>query len=53
MQNLYFSRTILYFNYNFFWFSFAGLDTNNWSIKSLDPWMDLEVNYSRTPCTQH
>jgi len=26
-------------------YSFAGLDTHNWTIKSLDPWMDLEDNY--------
>jgi len=26
-------------------YSFAGLDSGNWSIKSLDPWMDLEDNY--------
>ena len=24
-------------------YSFAGLDSGNWTIKSLDPWMDLEV----------
>ena len=24
-------------------YSFVGLDTDNWTIKSLDPWMDLEV----------
>ena len=23
--------------------SFAGLDSGNWTMKSLDPWMDLEV----------
>jgi len=23
-------------------YSFAGLDTHNWTMKSLDPWMDLE-----------
>ena len=26
-------------------YSFAGLDTNNWSIKTLDAWLDLEDNY--------
>jgi len=26
-------------------YSFAGLDSGNWTIKSLDPWMDLEDNY--------
>jgi len=26
-------------------YSFAGLDSSNWTIKSLDPWMDLEDNY--------
>jgi len=26
-------------------YSFAGLDTNTWSIKSLDGWMDLETDY--------
>merc|ERR1711892_1024837 len=26
-------------------YSFAGLDSANWTIKSLDPWMDLEENY--------
>ena len=26
-------------------YSFAGLDSNEWEIKSLDAWMDLEDNY--------
>ena len=26
-------------------YSFAGLDTNSWSIKTLDPYLDLEDNY--------
>ena len=26
-------------------YSFAGLDTTNWSIKTLDAWLDLEDNY--------
>lgn len=26
-------------------YSFAGLDTNTWTIKSLDAWMDLEDDY--------
>lgn len=26
-------------------YSFAGLDSGNWTIKSLDPWMDLEDEY--------
>jgi len=26
-------------------YSFAGLDSNTWEIKSLDAWMDLEDNY--------
>jgi len=26
-------------------YSFAGLESHNWTIKSLDPWMDLEENY--------
>jgi len=26
-------------------YSFAGLDTNTWTIKTLDGWMDLEDNY--------
>ena len=26
-------------------YSFAGLDTNNWNIKTLDAWLDLEDNY--------
>ena len=26
-------------------YSFAGLDTNTWSIKTLDAWLDLEDNY--------
>jgi len=26
-------------------YSFAGLDSANWTIKSLDPWMDLEDEY--------
>jgi len=26
-------------------YSFAGLDTNSWTIKSLDVWMDLADNY--------
>jgi len=26
-------------------YSFAGLDSGNWTMKSLDPWMDLEDNY--------
>ena len=25
-------------------YSFAGLDSFNWTMKSLDPWMDLEVS---------
>ena len=24
-------------------YSFAGLETHNWTMKSLDPWMDLDV----------
>ena len=24
-------------------YSFAGLETSNWTMKSLDPWMDLDV----------
>ena len=24
-------------------YSFAGLESHNWTMKSLDPWMDLEV----------
>jgi len=26
-------------------YSFAGLDSFNWTMKSLDPWMDLEDDY--------
>ena len=26
-------------------YSFAGLDTTNWNIKTLDAWLDLEDNY--------
>jgi len=26
-------------------YSFAGLDSGNWTLKSLDPWMDLEDSY--------
>ena len=26
-------------------YSFAGLDTTNWNIKTLDAWLDLEENY--------
>lgn len=26
-------------------YSFAGLDSNTWEIKPLDPWMDLSENY--------
>merc|ERR1712088_664882 len=26
-------------------YSFAGLDSGNWTMKSLDPWMDLEDDY--------
>jgi len=26
-------------------YSFAGLDSTNWTIKSLDSWMDLEDNF--------
>ena len=24
-------------------YSFAGLEKHNWTMKSLDPWMDLDV----------
>ena len=27
-------------------YSFAGLEQANWTMKSLDPWMDLEVGGS-------
>ena len=27
-------------------YSFAGLESHNWTMKSLDPWMDLEVGGS-------
>ena len=30
---------------NLFLFSFAGLDTAKWGMKSLDAWLDLEDNY--------
>ena len=31
-------------NQKYFIYSFSGLDSFNWTMKSLDPWMDLEVS---------
>ena len=34
-------------------YSFAGLEQANWTMKSLDPWMDLEVGGCRRVANCH
>ena len=34
-------------------YSFAGLESINWTMKSLDPWMDLEVGGCRRVADCH